>query len=128
LTWEQVEQIRALVADGAKQQEVAKRFKTSPTNVSLIVKKRRWAVESHEEAYGADWPVEAELRTLGTIPIPEGSAERVWMRVLGECSTAHAAEADSPHHEPGITAPFSPFAPDRPRPAIRGAGERRGSA
>jgi hypothetical protein len=56
----------------------------------------------------------AELHTLGTTPIPEASLERVWMRMLGECSTAHAAEADSPHESQGITAHAPLLAPTAP--------------
>ena len=41
-----------------------------------------------------------ELRRLGLAVPPEGSAERVWMRVLGE--TAHPVEADSPFSPEGI--------------------------
>jgi hypothetical protein len=34
-----------------------------------------------------------ELRLLGQADIPKDSLERVWMRVLRECSTAEAVEA-----------------------------------
>jgi hypothetical protein len=77
----------------------------------------------HNPAFRAS--LAAELYTLGTIPIPEGSAERVWMRVQADMD--QAVESTRPLLLEGIAAriPFS--SPDRPRPAIRGAGSWKGA-
>jgi hypothetical protein len=68
----------------------------------------------------------AELHALGTIPIPEGSAERT--SALMQAELHQAAECTSPGLLEGITASIPFSSPDGPRSApIRGAGGRRGA-